>query len=40
MKKAVLVGTVAFVGVYLVLTALEKLLDADMPEWMNEVVNK
>ena len=39
MKKIALIGMAAFAGVYLVLTALEKLLDAEMPEWMREQVN-
>lgn len=40
MKKIALTTIIAFAGVYLLLTALEKLLDAEMPEWMREQVNR
>lgn len=40
MKKIVMAAAVSFIVTWALLTALEKLLDAEMPEWMREQVNR
>lgn len=40
MKKILLIGLSAFVGTLVLLELMDRLLDADMPEWMKEQVNR
>ena len=40
MKKILLIGLSAFVGTLVLMELIDRLLDADMPEWMKEQVNR
>ena len=40
MKKILVIGLSAFVGTLVLMELFDRLLDADMPEWMKEQVNR
>ena len=40
MRKIIVIGLSAFVGTLVLMELLDRLLDADMPEWMKEQVNR
>lgn len=40
MKKIILAAAILFTATWILLGLLEKMLDADMPEWMMEQINR
>ena len=40
MRKILVIGLSAFIGTLILMELLERLLDADMPDWMKEQVNR
>ena len=40
MKKIILAAAISFTAAWILLGLLEKMLDADMPDWMMEQINR